>query len=181
MVTYPSWSYFPRNAMAPDWVAPLIASVAAAGTQIDTRPLPAEDADRLTSDVVLAHLRLGFESLGFTVESGKKSEQKIHRPVLFGENGLPTVKYEVDAFHATAGIAVEVEAGRGAFGNADYRDIIRMSLMVDARFMVLLQPLAYRTGTTTKSAYASSRDLLDAIYSSQRLALPFEGALLVGY
>ena len=56
-----------------------------------------------------------------------------------------------------------------------------MSLMIDARFMVLLQPLAYRTGTTTKSAYGSSRDLLDAINASQRLALPFEGALLVGY
>ena len=178
---YPQWSYFPRNSTAPGWVAPLIAAVGAAIGQIDTRPLPAEDADRLTSDVVLAHVRPGLESLGYTVESGKKAEQKIHRPVLFGENGIPTVKYEVDAFHAQLGIAVEVEAGRGAFGNADYRDIIRMSLMVDAEFMVLLQPLAYRTGATTKSAYASSRDLLDAIYASQRLALPFSGALLVGY
>lgn len=178
---YPQWSYFPRNTTAPEWVAPLIAAVGSAIGNIDTRPLPAEDADRLTSDVVLAHVRPGLEALGYTVESGKKAEQKIHRPVLFGENGIPTVKYEVDAFHATAGIAVEVEAGRGAFGNADYRDIIRMSLMVDARFMVLMQPLAYRTGATTKSAYASSRDLLDAIYASQRLALPFEGALLVGY
>lgn len=180
-MAYPLWTYFPRNAIAPGWVAPLIEAVADAATNIDTRPLPVADADRLTSDVVLAYVRPGLESLGFTVESGKKSSEKIHRPVLFGENGIPTVKYEVDAFHAHEGIAVEVEAGRGAFGNADYRDIIRMALMVDARFMVLLQPLAYRTGATTKSAYASSRDLLDAIYASQRLALPFDGALLVGY
>lgn len=178
---YPQWSYFPRNAIAPVWVAPLIKAIADAAPNIDTRPIPADDADRLTSDVVLAHVRPGLESLGYVVESGKKSAEKIHRPVLFGENGVPTVKYEVDAFHPAQGIAVEIEAGRGAFGNADYRDIIRMSLMVDARFMVLLQPLAYRTGTTTKSAYGSSRDLLDAIYASQRLALPFEGALLVGY
>ena len=178
---YPMWSYYPRNALPPDWVNPLVDAVRADEAKIDTRPRPAADADRLTSDVVLAHLRGKFERLGFTVESGKKSSQKIHRPVLFGENGTPTVKYEVDAFHHERGIAVEVEAGRGAFGNADYRDIIRMSLMVDAEYMVLLQPLTYRTGTTNRSAYAATRDLLDAIYASRRLLLPFKGALLVGY
>jgi hypothetical protein len=35
------------------------------------------------------------------------------------------------------GILVEVEAGRGARGNAVYRDLVRSSLIVDQRFLVL--------------------------------------------
>jgi hypothetical protein len=64
---------------------------------------------------------------------------------LFGENGAPEVNYEIDAFHDELGIAVEVEAGRGAAGNADYRDIVRTSLILDARYMALLLPIRYRT------------------------------------
>ncbi len=52
-----------------------------------------------------------------------------------------------------------------------------MSLMVDAGFVVLLQPLASLTGTTTRPAYGRSRDLLDAIYASQSQALPTSGLL----
>jgi hypothetical protein len=42
------------------------------------------------------------------------------------------------AFHDELGIAVavEVEAGRGAAGNADYRDIVRTSLILDAKYML---------------------------------------------
>lgn len=45
--------------------------------------------------------------------------------MLFGENGVPQVSYDIDAFHDQLGIAVEVEAGRGAANNADYRDVVR--------------------------------------------------------
>lgn len=123
-----------------------------------------------------------MELLGYSVEAGKKSMQKIHRPVLFGENGLTTVRYEIDAFHDELGIAVEVEAGRGAMGNAEYRDIVRTSLLLDANFMVLMMPLVYRHGAKSRTlAYVSTRELLSAIYASDRLRLPFEGVLLIGY
>ena len=95
--------------------------------------------------------------------------------------GIAAVNYEIDAFHDELGIAVEVEAGRGAMGNADYRDIVRTSLLLDARYMLLMLPGTYRYGSTQKDAYASTRDLLSAIYASQRLRLPFEGVLLIGY
>jgi hypothetical protein len=64
----------------------------------------------------------GLLALGYAVESGKSRAAKISRPVLFGENRAPSVSYEIDAFHDRLGIAVEVEAGRGAAKNADYRD-----------------------------------------------------------
>lgn len=67
-----------------------------------------------------------------------------------------------------------------------YRDIIRTSLILDAKFLVLLMPITYRvsTGTaraTTVPAYRDARAMLEAIYASRRLPLPFEGVLLVGY
>jgi len=144
-----------------------------------------DKATGLTSDAVLAELRPGLLSLGFAVETGKAAIGKIRRPVLFGENGRPEVAYEVDAFHEEFGVVVEVEAGRGARGNASYRDIIRASLILDARYFVLLLPVAYRHNSSGRvvsvEAYRETRDQLNAIYASQRLRLPFEGLLLVGY
>lgn len=140
----------------------------------------------LTSDAVLAALSPGLHELGYTVETGKTAASKVRRPVLFGEGGSPTVTYEVDGVHDDLGIVLEVEAGRGARGNAAYRDVIRASLIVDVRFLVLLMPVVYRINMTSGrktqvAAYREARDMLEAIYASRRLPLPFEGVLLVGY
>ena len=80
---------------------------------------------------------------------------------------------------------MEVEAGRGAKGNAEYRDIVCTSLLLDARYFVLMTPVVYRfksKGEVMKEpAYANTRSQLSAIYASQRLRLPFDGVLLIGY
>ena len=173
---YPSWSYYPRNARAPLWVGGVVEAVAEAKSTIST----VDGRTGLSSDDVLAHLRPGLEALGFAVERSKRAADRIVRPVLFGENGKAEVSYEIDAFNEQEGIAVEVEAGRGAANNADYRDIVRTSLILDANFLVLLTPVAYRS-TTTVAAYRNTKAQLDAIYASNRLKLPFTGVLLVGY
>jgi hypothetical protein len=126
-------------------------------------------------------LRPALTAFGFEIEAGKTASGKIRRPVLFGENGRPIVAYEVDGFHPGLGIVLEVEAGRGAAGNADYRDLVRTSLIVDAEYLVLGMMLEYKTGKTTMRSYERTRDQLDAIYASERLRLPFKGVLVVGY
>jgi hypothetical protein len=180
-MTYPAWSYFPRNVRPPAWARSFVEVVQLAEAKIST----VERKTGLSSDAVLSELRGGLAALGYAVESGKTKAAKIHRPVLFGENGSPSVNYEIDAFHDELGIAVEVEAGRGAAGNADYRDIVRTSLILDARHMALVLPVRYRTTSSGREqaihAYERTRSQLDAIYASQRLKLPFEGVLLVGY
>jgi hypothetical protein len=128
---------------------------------------------------VLKELSPGLLDLGYVVESGKTKAAKISRPVLFGENGVAEVSYEIDGFHDELGVAVEVEAGRGASNNADYRDLVRTSLILHADFLAMLMPITYRT-TTPIHAYARARHQLDAIYASSRLTLPFCGVLLVG-
>ncbi|KRF42530.1 hypothetical protein ASH01_17050 [Terrabacter sp. Soil811] len=152
--------------------------------EIHSVPLPLEDEDR-RSDAVLARLRPDLEALGYQVESGKTRANKITRPVLFGENGKPSVSYEIDAFHDSLKVAVEVEAGRGAANNADYRDILRTSLLLDADYLALFMPIAYHYRSGGKSgvmhAYDGTHSQLDAIYASRRLQLPFEGVLLIGY
>jgi hypothetical protein len=83
------------------------------------------------------------------------------------------------------GIVVEVEAGRGARGNAVYRDLVRSSLIVDQRFLVLGVMRSYRHQSSGRpiivSSYRDAKEQLDALYASGRLRLPFEGVLLFGY
>jgi hypothetical protein len=177
---YPRWTYFPLNDPPPDWVHALMAAVALSRDQIDSSV-----SDGLTSDAVLAALRPHLLALGFEVESGKKAEQKIRRPVLFGEEGRQVVSYEVDGVHDDLGIVLEVEAGRGARGNAVYRDLVRTSLIVGADFLALGVMNAYRHSSGGKPqlvrSYDEARKQVEAIYLSGRLGLPFRGLLLFGY
>lgn len=157
-----------------------VAAVRSAGDEIRSA-----DVEGLTSNKVLKALRPGLERIGYRVESGNRKEQRIVLPVLFGDEGRPRVEYAVDAVHDDEGVLVEVEAGRGARGNAVFRDLVRSSLIVGARFLVLGVMDEYRHRSSGKEitvrSYEEARRTLDAIYASQRLQLPFEGVLLLGY
>jgi hypothetical protein len=181
-VPYPRWRYFPAYAAPPDWVAPLVSTFARVQAQIDST---VTHDKRMESDDVLRVLADGLARLGFVVEQGKKKTGKLPRPVFFGDEGAYLRTYEIDTFEPTHGIALEVEAGRATMGNAIYRDLIQASLMVDARFLVLAVPVEYRYMSKGKEmrepSYAKTYSVVEAIYGSPRLSLPFEGSLLVGY
>jgi hypothetical protein len=177
---YPRWSFYPSRDRPPPWVEPFVDAVGAVGGQIRSA-----DVDGLTSDAVLARLRPGLERLSHRVETGKRREERIALPVLFGDQGEARVRYEVDAVNDELGVLVEVEAGRGARGNAVYRDLVRASLIVDARFLALGVMNEYRHQSGGREvvvrSYDDAKNVLDAVYASQRLRLPFEGVLLFGY
>ena len=175
-MSYPLWSYFPRNVRPAEWAEQFVAVVAGHEAVIST----VEAKTGLKSDDVLRQLANELVALGYVVETGKSAADKITRPVLFGDNGVASVSYEIDAFHDALGIAVEVEAGRAAANNADYRDIVRTALVLDANYLALLVPVTYRS-TQEWHVYERVRGQLDAIYASDRLRLPFDGVLLVGY
>jgi hypothetical protein len=177
---YPTWVYYPAHSRPPAWVDDLTSAVADARSQIDTATVRG-----LTSDAVLRALGPGLRTRGYQVEVGKRAGERVERPVLFGTNGHELVRYDVDAMHDQLGVVVEVEAGRGARGNAVYRDLIRASLIVDARYLALGVMADYRHlsgGREVRVAsFAEARAILDAVYASGRLRLPFEGVLLFGY
>jgi hypothetical protein len=176
---YPLWKYYPPRERPPSWVLPVVAAFEQSQHEIDSA------SKSTTSDEALGVLRPALVALEFEVEAGKKKAEKIRRPVLFGERGHEDLAYEVDAFHPAEGIALEVEAGRGARGNAVYRDLIQTSLLVDAKYLVLAVQTSYRHKSGGKDiavqSYRDTMNLLDAIYASNRLDLPLAGILLVGY
>lgn len=178
--SYPSWRYFPAYAAPPAWVDPLVGLFAANQKAIDSA---VTHAKRMESNDVLEVIADGLEKLGFDVEQGKAKEGKLPRPVFFGDQGSYLRTYEIDAFEPTNGIALEVEAGRATMGNAIYRDLVQASLMLDARFLVLAIPVEYRYGKrpSREPSYAKTYSVVEAVYGSPRLNLPFEGLLLVGY
>lgn len=138
----------------------------------------------LTSDKVLQMLRPDLESLGFEVESGKKKDEKIHRPVLFGEDGVPQLRYEIDAYHSAHRCGLEVEAGRGWMGNAVYRDLILAGLMVgvDHLIIAVANEYWYKTGgkDLVNKDYDYAKNLADTVFSQGRLNLPY-GLTILGY
>lgn len=173
--------YYPLNTAAPTWVGQIVGAVASQERAISTE----KGKTGLTSNQVLAALAPSLRAIGYAVESGPERAGQIERPVLFGEEGKTQLPFDIDAANDDLGIVLEVEAGRGARGNATYRDLIRASLIVNAKYFALLLPIAYRHQMRAKEvsvpAYGDGRKLLDAIYASQRLRLPFDGVLLIGY
>jgi len=180
MSQYPRWRYYPPREEPPPWAHALVTVFAEVQSAIDSHSVQG-----LQSDGVLAHVRAGLEALGYHVESGKEKRHRIARPVLFGDQGRPRVNYEVDAVLDSEGVLLEVEAGRAMMGNAVYRDLVRTSLIVGARYLALCVMSEYKYNSRTKVQISRDFDLagdqLDAVYASGRLALPFEGVLLVGY
>jgi hypothetical protein len=180
VLSYPSWRYFPSYAAPPAWVADVVGVFTASRSQIDSAVVHAK---RMESNDVLGVIAGDLRTLGFEVEQGKQKAGKLPRPVFFGDEGTFLRTYEIDAFEPEEGIALEVEAGRATMGNAVYRDLIQGSLMVDARFLVLAVPIEYRYGPrpTREPSYTKTYSVVEAIYGSPRLNLPFEGLLLLGY
>ena len=180
---YPQWRFFPAFRPPPSWVPALVSIFQANRAQIDSLVVHAK---RMESDDVLRVLADDLErDMGFAVERGKKKMGKLRRPVFFGDQGTYLRTYEIDAFQPDHGIALEVEAGRATMGNAIYRDIVQGSLIVDARLLTLVVPIEYRYKSGAREAkepsYAKTYSVVEAIYGSQRLDLPFEGLLLIGY
>ena len=138
----------------------------------------------LKSDTVLNLVRPGLEQIGFTVESDKSSLGTINRPVLFGENGRPSVNYQVDAYHNDKSCGLEIEAGRAFMGNAFYRDLVQAMVMVKVETLIVAIPNTYKyksSGKTTVSHdYDNACGVADALYAHSRLSIPFD-LVVLGY
>lgn len=138
----------------------------------------------LTSDQALSVLRKDLEAIGFEVEKGKRGDQKIARPVFFGIDGDPTLRYEIDAFHSEWNCGLEVEAGRAVMGNAVYRDLIQALVMVQVDVLALAVPNEYKYKSSGR--HVSSKDfdktksVCQALFGHSRIQFPYK-LILIGY
>ncbi len=174
------FSTFPRTEPPPGFAAEIVDAFRAHESDISTIDL----AKGLTSDKVLAELQPELTKLGFQVEMGKKQDQKIERPVFYGENGVPTVRYQIDAYHPMLKCGLEVEAGRSWMGNAVYRDLIQTAVMVQVEHLVLAVPNHYKYKAQGKNLiskdYQNTVALADALYGHSRLRMPYH-LIVLGY
>lgn len=174
------YSTFPRTEPPPFFTESVVSVFRAKEETIATSHLE----KGLTSDTVLQLLRSELLSLGFIVEQGKMVADKIKRPVFFGENGAPTLQYEVDAFHPEWHCGLELEAGRACEGNAIYRDLIQALVMVNLECLVLAVPNGYRRKSLGRTVISKDYDrtcaVADALFGHSRIHMPYR-LVVIGY
>ena len=174
------FSSYPRTSSSPPFIAEIVRVFRKCEPDIATL----NRQNRLKSDDVLRAARTPLLDLGFEVEMGKKRTEKIHRPVFFGENGIPVVRYEIDAYHQNWQCGLEIEAGRAWLGNAVYRDIVLGALMVDVSHLIIAVPNEYWSKSSGRDVVSRDYDyasrLAETIYAHERLVLPYRLTIL-GY
>lgn len=171
---------FPRTKPPPNFVAGIASVFQKHEHKIGTKKL----AKGLTNNEVLGVIRNDLVELGFDVEAGKQKEDKIERPVFFGENGQPTLKYEIDAYQPVWRFGLEAEAGRAWMGNAVYRDLMEALTMVQVDTLVLAVPNSYKyqnSGRLTISPdYDNAVNVAEALFGHLRFKFPYN-PVTIGY
>jgi len=139
----------------------------------------------LKSNDMLALLRPGLRELGYEVENGKKTADKILVPVLFGERNEVDKSFYADALSADGRIVIEVEAGRAVVNNQFLKDIFQASMMFDVEYLVIAVLNEYHYKVKGKNCvhkdFSEVKTFLETLYVSNRFNLPLKGILLIGY
>ncbi len=171
---------FPRTRRSPNFIQNIVATFKSHEKEISTIELK----KGLESNEVLAKLCEDLLLLYFEVEAGKAHNQKIHRPVFYGENEEPILRYEIDAYHPEWKCGLEIEAGRAILGNAIFRDLFQAMVMVDIEHLCLAVPNAYKYKSGGKDLiskdYEKTIAVADALFGHGRALIPY-GLTVIGY
>ena len=132
---------------------------------------------QLPSNDVLQIISIDLERLGYQVEKSKKSEDKIQVPVLFGRNGSLEKYFEADCYNQQENTVIEVEAGRAVTNYQFLKDIFQASVMHGVSYLVVAVRNVYRS----QKDFDMVISFLDTLYASNRLTLPLDGILVIGY
>lgn len=165
------WLWYPKSDEPPEIAITVVSAFELIHDAIDS------GQHTLVSNEVLAVVTPSLLSAGFQVETGKKASEKIHIPVLFGVNGKIEKSFEADAYHRDSGFVLEVEAGRGVANNQFLKDLFQACMMRDVLFLAIAVRNDYRGSPDFDKVIR----FFDAMYSSNRLQLPLQGLLVIGY
>lgn len=134
-------------------------------------------SNKHNSNKVLSILRPSLEMLDFRVEAGRKKDEKIDVPVLFGSNNSIDKAFHADAVSRDGKVVVEIEAGRAVANNQFLKDIFQACLMSEVEYLILAVRIRYGNSND----YDQVRTFLETLYISNRLNLPLKGIVLIGY
>lgn len=139
------------------------------------------DMHSLKSNEVLEAIAADLKAIGYQVEKSKRKEDLIHIPVLFGELGDVEKDFYADAYHPEAHIVLEVEAGRAVVNNQFLKDLFEACLMADSEFLCIAVRMRYTGGGVESKDYDRICTFLRTLYASNRLQLPLQGVMVLGY
>jgi hypothetical protein len=165
------WIYYPKSRKAPSLASQVIHAFQTVADDIDSA------THDLNSNAVLNKVADHLALIGFQVEKGKKASDRIPVPVLFGMNGKLEKHFDADAYHEPEGFVIEVEAGRGVVNNQFLKDLFQACMMHDVNYLAIAIRNNYRGGKDFNDVVR----FFDTLYASNRLKLPLEGILIIGY
>ena len=166
-----NWQYYPKSDSVPSHLRDVV--------EVFEEQLNvfSSESNTLNSNEVLEHLRNGLEVLGFQVEKSKSTADKIHVPVLFGRNGKLEKSFDADAYSQSQKTVIEVEAGRAVSNYQFLKDLFQACMMHEVDYLVI----AVRNVYLNKKDFEKVIAFFDTLYASNRIALPLQGILIVGY
>lgn len=170
-----NWMFFPQNKRINSHLKQVISVFEEKQVEIDSETHSGKD--NLESDFVLAYVAPGLESIGYAVEKSKKKDDKIRVPVLFGLNGQVNLAFEVDGYCKAHQTVIEVEAGRAVVNYQFLKDFYEACMMQDVRYFCVAVKNKYRTSKD----FDKVCNFFQALYVSNRMDIPLEGVLVIGY
>lgn len=126
---------------------------------------------------MLECLSSDLKFIGYDVETGKLTSQKIKIPVLFGLNGTILKSFDVDGYHKDTGTVVEIEAGRAVSNYQFLKDLFESIVMMDINYLVI----AVRNIYNKNKDFDTVNNFIEVLYTSQRIKLQLKGILVIGY
>ena len=166
-----NWMYFPKTHKADDLSIQIVRAFEAVSDDIDSA------TNNYKSNTVLEQVRTGLENAGFVVEKGKRAEDKIHVPVLYGMNGQAQLAFDADAYHSEKKYVVEVEAGRAVMNYQFLKDFFEACTMSDSEYLCI----AVRNIYSGNKDFEKVCNFFDVLFLSNRLQIPLKGILIIGY
>lgn len=166
-----SWQYYPKSDAIPEHLLGVVNVFKKHDEAIDS------STHKLKSDEVLMALKKDLDNLSFKVEKGKKAEDRIKVPVLFGRNGELEKSFLVDAFQEQTGTVLEIEAGRAVTNYQFLKDLFEACMMHNVTYSVIAIRKVYRNQADFETVITH----FDTLYASGRLKLPLKGVLVIGY
>lgn len=174
-----NWQYYPKSRH----ISPDLEKVV--GVFINHEEAIKSPDKCLRSNDVLHLLQEDLEALDFKVENGRGNMVRV--PVLYGRNGSLEKFFNADAYNENSGIVIEIEAGRAVDNNQFLKDLFQACMMDGVSYLVIAVRNFYRTKANNTKGYKEDKDFeavslfIETLYASDRLKLPLEGILIIGY
>ena len=165
------WQHFPKSARPSELSRGVITVFEDNLSHIDSSLMTH------ASDAVLAIVAAPLRALGFDVEKGKKKDDKIAIPVLFGQNGRIEKAFHADAYHRQSQYMLEVEAGRGVTNYQFLKDLFQACACDNVDSLAI----AVRNVYSGNDDFNSVCTFVDTVFSSRRFQLPLKELLILGY